>query len=199
MLTFTDPFGPNVYEGATIETQENEAGQYFRATIVRDTDASEPWKEHDGHGIIRKVSRFDEGDKAPGERILYLGNSREYTFIYDWAQTMRIAKRDGWGCGTASHTHATPGERVACAVQADFDLLRGWITDQWCWVGVVVSIHYRDADGREQTIDDHAESLWGIDSLNENEYLRDVANELLPSAQTVLRALDRATHIRTFD
>lgn len=70
----------------------------------------------------------------------------------------------------------TAGQYAEAAVQRDFDSLRAWCNDDWCWVGVVLSL---SKDGIE--LDDYAASLWGIES-EAGDYFNDVANELLDEA-----------------
>lgn len=60
-------------------------------------DIGAPWEEHDGHGPVREVKIGYNGHppKAPGERALYQDRYRAY--LYDFAEAVRIAKRDEWG------------------------------------------------------------------------------------------------------
>lgn len=152
-------------------------GQFtVTAHIVRDDDMGAPWKEHDFHG---PVSEWTRRDKSPGERVLCEHHgSRRY---YDFAEAVKIAKRDGWdappfGQGTPNELL---GERAARAAEADFKRLRDWCRDAWWWVGVVLSVAKAG-----HTLDDHAASLWGIES-DAGDYFSDVANDLLPEALAV--------------
>lgn len=172
---FLENFHAPAQDGETIETEPDANGVFFRATIIRDEDMREPWEEHDGQGIIRKASTYAKGDKAPGERLLYRGERNEYTYFYDWSATIKLAKKDGWGC--AKHTHATRGEEIVCSVQQNFDYLEGWLNERWFWVGVSVQ-GFKPCEMGETHEISHA-SLWGIDSLNEGNYLTSVANDLL--------------------
>lgn len=138
-----------------------------------DSDMEAPWEEHDGHGPVSGLVRRD---KRPGERVLQ-AESR-VAIYYDFAEAVRIAKRDGWLCGNPSHSHATKdgvyvkrGELAACAVKADFQRLRAWCRGEWEWIGVLVTV--RDASGEE--VD--SGSVWGIES--DTDYWREVAAELI--------------------
>lgn len=135
----------------------------WAATIRIDPDDSmgEPWKEHDGHGI---VSEWTRRDKRPGERVL--AEDRGSYRYYDFAESVRIARRDGWGAEEGK----TLRERAALAAERDFARLKAWCNDEWGWVGVVVEIER--PDGWRM-----ATSLWGIES--DGDYWRDVAKELL--------------------
>lgn len=91
-MTFTDKFGSYACEGDTIECVVD--GFTVRARIVHDPDHGAPWDEEDGHG---PVSDWTRRDKRPGERILSSGmRSGEHRF-YDFAEAVKIAKRDRWG------------------------------------------------------------------------------------------------------
>lgn len=69
----------------------------------------------------------------------------------------------------AAHRATFPSDRAyaAAAAMADYDRLRGWCDDQWCYVGVIVT---DDETGE-------SESLWGIES-DADDYLHEVAAEL---------------------
>lgn len=72
-------------------------GHSFRVRFKRDDNMGEPWKEHDGHGV---VSEWTTRDKAPHERILvsnHYGNSRRY---YDVKASTLLARKYGWGMPT---------------------------------------------------------------------------------------------------
>lgn len=64
----------------------------IKIEVHHDEHMGEPWKEHDGHGI---VSEWVRRDKKPGE--LVLNESRGSFRYYDFAETLKIARRDGWG------------------------------------------------------------------------------------------------------
>lgn len=61
----------------------------------------------------------------------------------------------------------TARQYAAGAARADYERLRAWCNDEWCYIGVVVT---RDETGE-------TESLWGVES-DAGEYIRDVAREL---------------------
>lgn len=155
------PRRPTLDDGNIFEHQ----GYRFRVRFEPDQDHGPPWVENDGHGM---VSDWTTREKRPGERVLVTDrNSRRY---YDIAATLKIARRDGWGTADGRRDGESLRAYAARAVDADFEYLRGWCTDQWQYVGVIVSWH--DADDSE----DMAESLWGVESLNE--YPTEIAYEL---------------------
>lgn len=65
----------------------------------------------------------------------------------------------------------TPRAYTAGAAMADFERLRAWCADEWCYIGAVVR-RAGDCECCGET-----ESLWGIES-DAGEYVREVATEL---------------------
>lgn len=72
-------------------------------------------------------------------------------------------------------------EYAAKAAKADFEYLKAWCDDQWCYVGVVVT-------ASREGVELGSASLWGIES-NAGDYLLDVANELAPEALEEARSM----------
>lgn len=159
-LTFEDI--PD-YAPATVDLPD---GVRLKIDIVPDDAMGAPWEEHDGHGV---VSGWTTRDKRPGEMVLVSDGSAHR--LYDFAESVKIARRDGWG---APSEGGTPRERAHRAALADYRWLRGWCNDEWQWVGVVVTLEAPDDAPRES-------SLWGLESCGN--YWREVAaglaNELL--------------------
>lgn len=153
-------------------------GLSFSVRIKADDSMREPWKEHDGHGI---VSEWTTRDKAPGERALC--DDRGSRRFYDFAETIKLARRDRWNIrGVDDEDVAalarklgrepTAREVTAEAVERDFRRMRGWCNNEWSWVGVVVTLLDTDGNATDET-----ESLWGIES-DSPEYHAEVAQEL---------------------
>ena len=161
---------------STFETYKLEhKGLSFQVEFCYDESMGEPWKEHDGHGV---VSNWTTRDKSPGERVLNSdrGNKR----YYDFAESVKIALKDGWDCSKRRELADvdpsrkwTKKEIAAMAVEDDFEHLRAWCNDEWHWAGVVVTL--LDADGE---LTKERESLWGTESSENGKYLREVAEEL---------------------
>ena len=169
---------PRLYHGDQFE----HGGRAFTVLFERDECLGAPWDEHGGHGV---VSDWNTRDKAPGERVLCSDrNSRRY---YDVEASLKIARRDQWGCGDDSHQHTTKRAEAACAVDRDFDYLRRWCTDQWEWLVVTVTVIEGDNAGE-------LESLGGIDGDQDNgQYLTATAYELADQLNARLDDQDRGT------
>lgn len=151
-------------------------GFTIQARLKYDDDAQAPWDREDGHG---PVSEWTTREKAPGERVLCADRSSKR--YYDFAEAVRIAKRDGWdappyGTGTA-------GERAARAAEADYQRLRDWCEDRWHYVGVVLSVSRNGV-----MLDNHAASLWGIED-DAGDYLTECAEDMLDEAVRVGHAV----------
>lgn len=150
----------------TVELQHG--SQKYIAKLYYDNDSDMPWDRCDGHGPVRRSNypHGSSGDKRPGERPLNSPDRHEYQFYYDWQAACKKAREEGWN----AEPFDAPN-RVARAVEADFQYLRGYIRQDWFYVGIVVEDEY----GR--TLD----SLWGVESYKDyhiemaREMLRDVA------------------------
>jgi len=127
---------------------------------VHDEYHGAPWDNEDGHG---PVSKWTNRDKHAGELVLC--SDRDSKRYYDYAEAVRIAKRDGWGPGK-------PHE----AARADYDRLRAWCNDEWYYIGIVATI------GNVARA-----SLWGIESDSSDDYLAEVADDLASEALYDLR------------
>lgn len=106
--------------------------------IVRmdyDADFGAPWENCDGHGI---VSEWTSRDKKPGEFVLSEDSRGRSKRFYDFAQSVKIARRDGWD--TAPYGQGTNGERAHRAAMADFEYLRAWCRDDWHYVIVSIEL-----------------------------------------------------------
>lgn len=112
-----------------------------------------PWEHEEGHG---PVSDWVTRDKHPGELVL-CSDRRSYRY-YDYAEAIKIAKRDRWDA--RPYKTGTKGQQAHRAVMADFDYLKRWCDNDWFWCGYVVKIDGTDYD----------ESLWGIDSDSVKEF-----------------------------
>ena len=151
----------------TFEFQHN--GCKFVASLYYDCDAGPPWEECDGHGPVRYEKRNRQVTRA-GERVIH--EDRHGTYLYDWAAATKTARREGWD--SPPYKVGTRGEQAARAVEADFQYLRGWLRDDWCYCGVAVQALDDNGDpvGKKY---DHA--VWRIES-NSHDYWQEVAREL---------------------
>lgn len=159
-------------------------GLQFIVSIEADNDHGAPWDNEDGHG---PVSDWVSRDKKPGELVLSSDGYRHR--YYDFAEAMRMARRDGWGLAedgiamlTARHGRApTQGEIEAEAVQRDFLHLKGWVNDDWHYVGVCVRHVSFPSDDR------YYYATWGIESCSDL-YLTETAHELASECARAVRA-----------
>ena len=120
-----------------------------------DSDSDPPWDNSDGHGpvrISRTVNYTGRHTKRPGERPMNSPCRNQYQYLYDWQEACRLARKDGWN----TEPYDAPNQ-VARAVQADFDFLRGWINDDWRYVGVRVTIPGTSFE----------DSLWGVETYKD--------------------------------
>ena len=122
-----------LYDGDTFECE----GLTFKFESEQD-DIGPPWKEYDGTGDVRKTyNYYGHPEKRPGERLMH--SDRGNHWLYDWTGAIEKAKKDGWGLGPEAldklraklGREPTKGEIRAEAVQRDFDHLQGWISNQW--------------------------------------------------------------------
>lgn len=157
------------FQGGDTARVELEAGWYAVVQTKQDESMGEPWVEHDGHGVISGWRPLNS--KRAGERVLIEDGGQAR--FYDIPATIKLARKDGWGCagGTGDHTHPTKGQQAVCAVEQDFARMRAWCNDAWEWIGVIVKLY--DADGEEVA----SETIWGIES--DGEYWKEVAAEIV--------------------
>lgn len=135
------------------------AGHTVTVNWYPDDTCEAPWDREDGHGPVSEWRHKDS--KKPGEMIL--AEDHRYCRFYDFAEAVRIARRDGWDA--PPYGQGTPGERAHRAAMADFEYLRSWANDEWQYVGYVVEI-----DGEEYAKGFSDGSLWGIDSLSMDQF-----------------------------
>lgn len=159
-------------------------GDRYRIEVTThfDDNAGVPWKECDGHG---PVSELVTRDKRAGERVLYRTNNGSYprSYYYDFAEAVRIAKRDGWGLSEVDRIVAellgrplTSGEIAVAAVERDFQHLKDWCDGNWEYIGVCARLI--DGEGNEIA----QENLCRVESgaaPDGSYYWHDVAEELV--------------------
>lgn len=168
-LRFPEAFDGEVIDGESI-TLDFE-GWRIVATIHDDDHNPKPWENEDGHG---PVSGWTTRDKAPGELVLNEdGRSKRF---YDFAEAVKIAKRDGWN-SEPFDDGLTGGAKAAKAARADYERLRRWCNDDWRYIGVALQVWFEDI----QLTDEYGAALWGIES-DAGEYCTETANELISEA-----------------
>lgn len=140
-------------------------GRTAKVDFVPDSDHGAPWKECDGHGV---VSEWTTRSKKAGERVLCCeGRKKRY---YDFAESIRLAKRDGWGVSNTPEG-ATKGQIAALAVESDFEYLRQWCEDLWSYIGIQITVTNEEGEQVD------ADSLWGVETYKD--YHLDQACEML--------------------
>lgn len=160
----------SLYDGSTFEHE----GRTFRVQFEEDYDAGPPWEREDGHGPVRWARHHHVrglSDKRPWERPLNSPDwSRDGQCYYDWREACRQARHDGWN----TEPYDAP-DRVQRAVEADYQYLRAFMRQDWCYVGVTVEL----LDAQGDTVD--TESLWGIETWKDYhcELARELADEIL--------------------
>ena len=175
---FTENFDDYVCDGDSITCEVD--GYTVTAKIERDNDCGTPWDNCDGHGPVSDWR--PKNSKRPGERILV--EDRGSCRFYNWAEAIKIARRDGWNA--PPYDEGTKGQKAERAVQRDFEYLQAWCNDEWWYVSLTLSVSYGDID-----LDDYAASLCGIEvnypGSDHQVYLLETANELLPEALEVAK------------
>lgn len=156
----------------------------FRVTFEHDHGHGAPWEECDGHGI---VTGWERRDKRPGE--LVLSEDRGSRRFYDFAETCRIARRDGWNAAPYRDDE-TPRQRAAKAARADYEYLRAWCGDDWAYV--VVTVTLLDGDGDETDI---SETLGGVETFRDYHETAagELADEIMAGHGTAWGAVSRET------
>lgn len=115
------------YRLAALElTAFNYEGMTFHVEIM-DDDCGPPWDDWDFHG---PVSDWTQRDKKAGEWVLC--EDRGSKRYYDFAEAMKMAKKDGWDA--EPYGVGTKGEQALRAVKADFEYLRRWCNYTWKYV-----------------------------------------------------------------
>lgn len=161
-------------------------GREYSVSTHDDDCMGAPWEEHDGHGI---VSDWTTRDKRSGELVLM--SDRRSRRFYDVQETIKKASAEGWGLSNDQRAelakklgrNPTAREITAEAVQRDFEYLRGWCNDSWCWVYV-----------RVDAPDGNYETLGGLQS-NDEGYIAVCAHELAEQLENAYQ--DRQTEEAT--
>ena len=122
------------------------------------------------------MSDWTTRSKSAGERLLVADSySGRY---YDFAEAMKIAKRDGWGLsddGLAKLTERlghtpTKGQITEAAVEHDFQYLKDWCDEKWHYIGVIVTLFNEDDEEQD------SDSIWGVEDYGS--HYQELASEL---------------------
>lgn len=155
------------YETRVVEID----GVRVKIEFFYDEDSGPPWKEEDGHGPVRAVRKPHYGpiQKRPGE-VLISNWHDDAHYAYDVQAAQKLALKDGWGA-EGETPDMTPGQKAAHTVQADIAFLRGYIMQDWYYVGVrvVVEEHGKEVKAFE-------DSCWGFETYKN--YHEEAADEM---------------------
>lgn len=161
-------------------------GKQFRAFIEYDPDAGSPWEREEGHV---PVSDWVRRDKMPSEVIINRDRG-SYRFVC-LREAHECARAQGWGLASDDmqalcdklNREPTKREVISRAVQLDIERLRAWCADEWCYVGVCVSLLGPDG---QPVGDRYAAACWGIES-DCDDYIKEVASDLAGEALSAAR------------
>lgn len=162
----------SIYDGSIIQV----SGFDFRVNIETDNDHGAPWEECDGHG---PVTDWERRDKKPGELIL--NTDRGAKRFYDFSAAVKQARAEGWNAPPYDVPGETAGQRAAKAARADYEYLRRWCDNQWCYNVVTVTLADDGADDCG-----FFEVLGGVED-GSPEYLQEAAEELAANVLANLR------------
>lgn len=149
------------------------AGLTFIVTVFPDYDMEAPWNTGEGWGKVRNGDYGKVETKKPGERIIHTNGNTAW--LYDFADAMKRAKADKWGSKNAT-PDMSPGQVAELAVKEDMQMIRGYLTNEWSYIGIVVTL--ADVNGKPT---DESESAWGLesfDSENIEDYTKGLIEEL---------------------
>ena len=158
------------------ETLKTKSGQAFRVTFEQDDCMAEPWREHDGHGV---VSGWTRDSKRPYEMLLSENHGMKR--YYNFKASVARARNEGWN--TEPYTFKTAGEQAHHAAMADFKHLKAWCDDEWWWSHLKVVL--LDTDGEE--MDEYVDYLGGV----EDGYYSDQHSRAIQCAQEMAEELER--------
>lgn len=167
-------------------------GRRFEVELYPDTDSGPPWENDCGTGIIRQVYTHGRPTKEPGEIVIH--SDRGDHWLYNWAKTMKKAVEQGWGLSAGEELKLanklgrkpTKGEIRQESVRRDMNRMRGWLRDDWMYIGVSVRIIGPDG---EPVGEPYEHALWGVESDGGywKEVAADLAKEILHERQTAWR------------
>lgn len=144
-----------------------------------DEDSGPPWENCDGHGVV--TDWMSKENKRAGYRVLSEDHG-SYRY-YDFAASCKRALAEHWNA--PPYGQGTAKQRAERAAEADYEFLRAWCADDWCYVGVIVKLFHNGAKAAE-------DSCWGIETWKDyhQEHAVDMVNELLCQHAEELRERD---------
>lgn len=162
-------------------------GLSYHVEHEHDMDADAPWTDA-GHGPVRETRSFYmTGCPTKNAGELQLGHYR----LYNFADACRMARRENWGCWSPD-TGMSRRQFAAEQARKDYQYLRDWVDDKWCYLGITVTL--LDADGAKTDVQ---HSLWRVGG-DDPGYVEQVEQELVNSCYMQVRDLlqydDEGTH-----
>ena len=167
-----------------------------KVQIIADDDFGPPEQEHDGHGVIRDLDHdptdvealierqgWDDDEQCSAQAMEEVARAKMFLLVrtrdsrygrynkwYDVWETLKIAVSQ-WGLS------ADDKDALMKAVISDYEYVKGWYNNDWCWAYLQVTP--LDSDGEEVT--GHTASLggleWGLEGSEE--YLAQEVNGLV--------------------
>lgn len=164
-------------------------GYTFRVETTRDNDYGHPWDAEDGHGVVVKAGRrgYHSQHRPPGSREL------GYDWYYLQRQSLAKAKRDDWGLlphqlqalRDKLGREPTAREVIAESVECDYNHLRAYMRDEWCYN--VLRVTLLDIDGGATDLCEH---LGGVALEYGDDVIKCMRSDVEDMAESVLTSND---------
>lgn len=177
------------------------SGRRFEAALFPDDTNEAPWDNEDGHGPVRFIE--DSEPLARGETVLH--DERRGRWVYGFGAALVQAAREGWGLGAddlarlASRLGKKPTKAQirAESVRKDMEHLRGFLSGDWCYIGVSVRIIGPDGEPEGR---DYSHALWGVESSGYywEEIAAQLADEILSEKREGWRAALKEARARRY-
>lgn len=181
---------PGNRAGLWIETVTTElsGGYWYTVEIRHDDMRGPPDREYDGHGVTveyRAVRDMDL-DRDAREGCYWDLGDRGGDWRYDVRASLARALAEGWDA--PPYRTGTKQEQAWRAIQADYEHLRGYYSEQWCYVGCIVTLYRGHPDDAREL---SRESCWGFESTDVA-HVTEQARQWLASMLRTARADARA-------
>ena len=146
------------------ETYTHKNGKSYHVCWYHDYDMGAPQTEGDGYGVTERMDWNPTNEEQLEQHLCdYEPELEEETRLrmmrrlcrssglyYDVLSSLHLARTE-WGVAP---------ERCMEVVEKDFEFLKGWYDNDWCWV--TVSVAPLDEDGKP--MDDYREYCGGYES-----------------------------------
>lgn len=185
-------FSDEIVRSATTEhiesvTRPHLWGLTFHLSLSLDHDHEPPWDNDDLGRFMEQRGTYhgQRLDKRPGQ-IVIAGGMRSDPWLFDYAEATAWLKdqyaeyhnKPRWPAPSAAHRRI--GMSLRECVKHDLDATlarwRGWIDDEWTYLGVNVAVNYHDVPITNANIGTYWHSIWGIES-DCHDYLVETAHD----------------------